>query len=1118
MTPDETRRRQQEEQARRRQQAQQNKPPAIGTKRADGKVYSGENYGYQSAGSHAQLKKDGKFKAGTQAIDRAASAAKNFVKTNLPGVANAARNYQNTVAENARRTALRDSQTTVGKGINAVKAVTNAPAQAKQAAVNYVSNKTNVDPRIVRAGAEVVGGVLKTKAGQGIVKASGGRIAPPGSTPNRSVGAAAKPAATAPTTKQLPKANRPGTVQATRASGASAAPKPPVKPAATQPKPPASVPHQAGKPLGGTSKQTAFRELYHGTSPEAKQAIQSGGFSKGGEGKYGAGTYTSGNRNVARSYARMNGATDDRGLVRVRVPAKDVKNVRSNADYARARQKPSPAGEQSPVRQAKDAIKKPDVKGVRISDAGVKSRGELNRPGGGLDKRGDYVLLKDDFASRNIVKGPNNRFRPTAAQRLTIERGRPARSVGAAAPTKNPARPQPGARLGGPNKRIAFQNTYHGTSARDAASIRANGYRPSATGVYGPGVYTGNRKMARGYADSAGIRAGDQGAVLRHRVPKKNQANVPFEKPEARQRVSPQSNLVQQRLREGKTTRVDYGNGSQVTNLTKAQADKTLVKPNGNIRLNKAQQAKAQSRSERLSHGSVSRSEAGYFKPGRRQVNTEQIAQNIERQLKANKNGFTVDPRTGKNPTRGTQVAIDGRVLRDTSPEGIRRFVARNKDLLSRPDVKVGGWTSERSGKPVLELSRRVRNSAEAQRLGKKFQQEGIWDSKAGKYVSTGGTDQLRHTKGAQTKGGSRIGGQTETARLKVNRQGTVKRPSAVTAGKTQETQGRKVNLGNIQRGAKNFTPGRRAQAVQRANSRVQRMGGNEFISNNAIGVSGSKIEQRPETFDISFAHTSQKQRARGVNNPYASRRELGDTPKSKGGERLRSAGLKDQMGRLLNINPHEQIVATPTTGSRGALYGRATKGALAADKQSGRILSTRVGPDMWINNMRDGKRVKFNPNDLREPLKKLAASKATRVGRAAGGTSKKPALITGAPKNVIRDSKADRAATKAKPGTAARKKAEAKANRTPNGNTIRERQGVVRSNQRSRVSADQRQRTRLSTVDENWDRSQNRQRTPAEQAAVRRFTNQDPNTRDRGGRRTWNGRHETRRLRIRRS
>ena len=188
-------------------------------------VWSGQNYGWQSPATHNKLAKDGKFKGGTQALDRLTSSAKNFVKDKLPGVANAATNYKNWTDESARRVAARDAKTTVGKGINAVKAVTNAPARAKDAAVQAVSNKTNLDPRIVRAGAEVVGALAKTKAGQGIAKASGGRIAPP---TNRSVGAAARSdvaGRTAPATRRLSTPNRAGVVkpsssrtQATRAS------------------------------------------------------------------------------------------------------------------------------------------------------------------------------------------------------------------------------------------------------------------------------------------------------------------------------------------------------------------------------------------------------------------------------------------------------------------------------------------------------------------------------------------------------------------------------------------------------------------------------------------------------------------------------------------------------------------------------------------------------------------------------------------------------------------------------------------------------------------------------------------------------------------------------------
>lgn len=925
-TPQEQRRLLQEQRKRLQQKAQQNKPPAIGTKRADGKIYSGQNYGYQSPATHKKLKEQGKFKAGTQAIDRAASSTKNFVNAKLPGVANAARTYRNTLAENARRTALRDSQTTVGKGINAVKAVTNAPAQAKQAAVNYVSDKTNLDPRIVRVGAEVAGGVLKTKAGQGIVKASGGRIAPPGSTHNRSVGAAARPAATAPTRRQLPRANRPGTVPARRAS----TPKPTSTP---------------GKPLGGQSR------------------------------------------------------------------------------------------------------------------------------------------------------------------------------------------------------RIAFQNTYHGTSARDAASIRANGYRPSATGVFGGGVYSGNRKMAQQYASSAGIRAGDKGAVLRHRVPKKNQINVPFEKPQQGQRVSPQSGLVQQRLRQGKTTRIDYGKGSQVTNLTKGQADKTLVKPNGNIRLSKAQAAKVRAQrgpnSQKLGYDNVAKSEPGYFKPGKGQTrfgSGSEIKSAVQDLRNKRNDGFSVNT-GGKRGAKGNYVAIDGKVLRNATPQRIDRFLAQNKDILSRPDAAVGGWVSKRTGKPVLEISRRVPSSKEAQRLAKKFQQEGSYNTRTGQYTGAGGSDQLRHTKGNQTRGGSRIGGQSETTRLKPsNRTGTVRKPVRATTGKTQETKpgnsGRKVNLGKIQRGAKKFTPATRAQAVQRANSRVINVPGYQGRRNNAIGIQSHKTVRGTDnggfTHDIAFSNSDQKLRTRGRRDPYGSRRDIGEKPKSKTTERLRKAGLKDMMGRMLDVNRGDSVTASPTTKSRGILYNRSSKGALGTRRGEGTVESVRAGPNMWINKEDGGKRVKFDPNSLKEPLTKQTKTQATRVGRAAGGTSKKPALIE-RPKNTVRNPKAKDTKTRsaaairkrqeanlAKARAAKAEKAARRAARTPNSNTIRERQGVVRTTQRSRVSRDQRERTRASTADQHWDNGMTR---PRDQAAIQRFTDQRAGGRevDRGGRRTWNGSNETRRLRIRR-
>jgi hypothetical protein len=378
----------------------------------------------------------------------------------------------------------------------------------------------------------------------------------------------------------------------------------------------------------------------------------------------------------------------------------------------------------------------------------------------------------------------------------------------------------------------------------------------------------------------------------------------------------------------------------------------------------------------------------------------------------------------------------------------------------------------------------------------------------------------------------------------RVNRPGTIKatraKPSAPVQPAVSQPKAptRQVNLGNIQRGPKKFTPGTRAQAVQRANSRALNTPGYQARRNNAIGIDARRTIRpngdNTRTHDIAFSNSDQKLNARGRNDAYGSRRDIGETPKSKATERLRRSGLKDMMGRMLDINQFDTATASPTTQSRGILYNRASKGALSTRRGDRNARSTRVGPNMWINHEDGNKRVKFDPKSLTEALTKQTKTQATRVGRAVGGTSKKPALIE-RPKNTIRNPKAQ--ATKAKPGTAARKRAKVRqisearswvaqqerrrARREanpPNGNTIRERQGVVRSNRRSRVSAAQRAFERSASIEANWNALFTRVRTAAEQAAARRFINQRVGGRevDRGGRRTWNGTHETRRLRTR--
>ena len=93
-------------------------------------------------------------------------------------------------------------------------------------------------------------------------------------------------------------------------------------------------------------------------------------------------------------------------------------------------------------------------------------------------------------------------------------------------------------------------------------------------------------------------------------------------------------------------------------------------------------------------------------------------------------------------------VAVDGAVLDNVTPETVSNFIALNYDKLTRDDVFLGSWVSQETGKPVVELSRLVADGEEARLLGQAFDQEGIFRLDDFEYISTGGTDRLRQTKG----------------------------------------------------------------------------------------------------------------------------------------------------------------------------------------------------------------------------------------------------------------------------------------------------------------------------------------------------------------------------------
>jgi len=137
-----------------------------------------------------------------------------------------------------------------------------------------------------------------------------------------------------------------------------------------------------------------------------------------------------------------------------------------------------------------------------------------------------------------------------------------------------------------------------------------------------------------------------------------------------------------------------------------------------------------------------------YFEPGAR-IPEPDFHPSVYQQLREldPDGGATLNPFTGETPPTGTMVAIDGAVLNDVNPESVSEFIAENYDILTRDDVFLGSWVSKETGKPVVELSRRVEDGVEADFLGRVFDQEGIFRMDDFEYLPTYGTDALRRSK-----------------------------------------------------------------------------------------------------------------------------------------------------------------------------------------------------------------------------------------------------------------------------------------------------------------------------------------------------------------------------------
>jgi hypothetical protein len=93
----------------------------------------------------------------------------------------------------------------------------------------------------------------------------------------------------------------------------------------------------------------------------------------------------------------------------------------------------------------------------------------------------------------------------------------------------------------------------------------------------------------------------------------------------------------------------------------------------------------------------------------------------------------------GTYPERSENVS-DG----EFTPERIRQFVQKNKDVLSKPDHAVGSWKDPDSGQNTLDVSKLIQDDVEAKRAGSAANQKAIYHLKRGELADTGGTGEMK--------------------------------------------------------------------------------------------------------------------------------------------------------------------------------------------------------------------------------------------------------------------------------------------------------------------------------------------------------------------------------------
>lgn len=124
---------------------------------------------------------------------------------------------------------------------------------------------------------------------------------------------------------------------------------------------------------------------------------------------------------------------------------------------------------------------------------------------------------------------------------------------------------------------------------------------------------------------------------------------------------------------------------------------------------------------------------------------SDALASDLHNRLKEPDGGFTVDPRTGKDVTKGYAVAAFPErskeiPLDQIQPSDIQSYADNNADVLGKEGHMLGGWHDPATSNVWLDVSIVTSSKSKAIRIAQETNQIAIFDLQSFESINTGGT------------------------------------------------------------------------------------------------------------------------------------------------------------------------------------------------------------------------------------------------------------------------------------------------------------------------------------------------------------------------------------------